>query len=138
MSKAGANTPQADMKKLLDEIDGAVSTEDVGKEMRLTDAKTNLSSLKADLIGLRRMLIQHNKPDAPVQELNGQTLGAAIRERIKQAGRLEEYINELEQLPDDPPAEDAPEAKANGDAGLQAEHIADTLDDDNEREESEV
>jgi hypothetical protein len=129
MSKAGANSPQADLKKLLEEIDNAVSTEDVGKEARLTDAKSNLTALKADLIGLRRMLIQHNKPDAPVQELNGQTLGSAIRERIKQVDRLEDYINELEQLPDDPPPEDAPEAQANGDAGLRVEDTDDTLDD---------
>jgi hypothetical protein len=127
MSQAGAKNQNSDIQKLLEEIDNTVSVDDVGKDARLSDARNNLSALKADLIGLRRMLIQHPRPDTPVQELNGQTLGAAIRDKIKQSKRLEDYINELEELPDDPPVEDEAR-KASADEALQDADEPDILD----------
>lgn len=95
---------QLDVNSLLAEIDEAADLASVSKVARISDAKNTLQAIQADLVAFRRMLIQHPTPEVTVQEL-GTTLGAAIRDKVKQVRRMKKYIEELEALPDDPESE---------------------------------
>lgn len=114
MSNAGAKSPQKLLEKLLLEIDEIITINDIGKEARLSDAKNTLTAIQADTVALRRVLIQHGQPEAPIQELGGKPLGSAIREKLLQIKRLQNYIQELEQLPDDAPTKAEDEDSSNG------------------------
>lgn len=92
---------EAEMVELLKRIDNAAPLEGQSKQAKLDDVTGEITRLEADLVGLRRMLIQHKRPDARIEADGGKTLAVSISSRLQQLTRLREYKEEIQSLPDD-------------------------------------
>lgn len=101
MTNRAVINDEAEMAELLKRIDNAAPLEGQSKQAKLDDVTGEITRLEADLVGLRRMLIQHKRPDARIEADGGKTLAVSISSRLQQLTRLREYKEEIQSLPDD-------------------------------------
>jgi hypothetical protein len=100
--KGGKTVPRNDeqeIQNLLNTIDELDPLAERSKQAKLDDVNGEIIRVEADLVGLRRMLVQHGKPMARINE--SETLATAITDRARQLERLRRYRNEIQLLPDD-------------------------------------
>lgn len=107
MTKGGSAgvADEVGIRHLLDKIDGMNVLAGQEKQAKLGDVNGEITRIEADLVGLRRMLVQHRQPNAFLDQ-QGTTLSGAISSAIKQLERLREYRDELLALPEDESATD--------------------------------
>lgn len=113
------------VSKLLDEIDRLDVFNGRSAAIKLEDCEGSLRQVEAELIALRRMLVQHGNPKGVIND-QGMTIENAIRSTIKQIQQLRKYRDELREQADAEQEEIAQEeaqrtAEKNGSEISQAE-----------------
>lgn len=112
--KVASTTDEGEIQALLNKIDGMEVLAGQSKRAKLEDVVGEITRVESELVGMRRALVQHRKPNARIDQ-NGQTLSGAIIEAVRQLERLREYREEVRALPDDEPGEDVKGGDQDGD-----------------------